>query len=366
MDGNRPRIKDLIRQVRGDTETPYAVHVTCGACWIEVQTNSEELRDRLSTYFSPFLSIAEEPDIRICALEMEALELPVQFIDWPREAGKVGRKDSYADLEDGRACRKVRTGLQYLLGAGERLVFGECLKNDNQVVNLVVSQYIGWLMNKGWALCHASGVACQGKGLAIAAFSGGGKSTLALHLVRQGLDFISNDRTLISLEAGRAAMSGVPKHPRINPGTVLNNPALASVIPEARQRELARLPADQIWNLEEKYDALIGPLFGPERFQLAANLTGFLILNWQRNSAVSTKFEMVELARRPDLLAAVMKPPGPFYIPEGANKPAGFIDVDPEDYLPVVQEIPVFEVTGAVDFDQASAFCMEFVGNQMK
>jgi len=366
MDSSSFRIADLIGQVRDNISTPESVLISCGACLIEVQTNSAELAKRLEAYFLPFLIPSGEPHIRICALELAATELPLNFIDWPREAGKVGRKDSYVDLEDGRVCRKVRTGLQYLLGAGERLVFGDCVKNDNQVINLVVSQYIGWLMNKAWALCHASGVARQGKGLAIAAFSGGGKSTLALHLVRQGLDFISNDRTLIALQNGAAMMSGVPKHPRINPGTVLNNPALAPVIPKARQQELARLPVEEIWDLEEKYDALIDQLFGVERFQLAAELTGFLILNWQRDSTAPTQFKKIDLAGRPDLLAAVMKTPGPFYIPEGASRPSGFIDVNPDEYLPVLQKIPVFEVTGAVDFDQASTFCLDYLGEQFK
>lgn len=357
MDGVHLNIAELVRRVRGDIETPHSVFLTCGSCLIEVETNAKPVADELNTYFAPFLSPSASPHIKITALEMPPPDLGLKFVDWPRDAGKIGRKDSYLDMTDGRACRKVRTNMQYLLGDGQRIIFGECLKNVNQVINLVVSQYISWQMNKGWALCHASGITLNGKGMAFAAFSGGGKSTLALHMVRKGYDFVSNDRSLIGTQKTKTFLCGVPKHPRINPGTVLNNPALEKVIPASRQKELSLLSRDEIWELEEKYDALIDQLFGPDRFKLDTPLNGFLILNWDRNSKAATRIEEVDIAHRPDLLSAVMKPPGPFHIPEGQQAPSGFTDVHPEDYLPVLSTIPVFEATGQVDFDQACGFC---------
>jgi len=361
MGGDQVSITRLIRQVRGDIDTPHSLFIACDACHLELKTNSPELIEHLKVYFASFLSEGCDPDIRIVALEMTPPDLRIDFIDWPRDPGKVGGKDSYADLIDGRACRKVRTAMQYLLGDGERIIFGECLKNDNQVINFIVSQHIGWLMNQGAALCHASGVAVGDNGLAIAAFSGGGKSTLALHLVRQGLDFISNDRTLIALNDRTTVMYGVAKHPRINPGTVLNNPALGDIIPEQRQLELAKLPTGEIWDLEEKYDALVDQIFGPGRFRLSASLSGFLILNWKRNSNLATKIEPAQLSERPDLLEAIMKPPGPFYIPDDVQGPRGFIGVNASDYLPILETIPVFEATGVTDFDFACAFCRDIL-----
>jgi len=354
-------IAELAKQVCAGIETPYLVTLACGACVIQVQTNSRDFFERLTVYFTPFLVDADHPDIQITALEMPCPDLQLKYLDWPREVGKVGRKDSYVDFADGRACRKVRSGMQYLLGADVQVIFGNCMKNDNQVINLVVSQYIGWMLKRNWALCHASGVAHRGQGMAIAAFSGGGKSTLAMHLMRRGLDFISNDRSLIALEKGQAVVRGVPKHPRINPGTVLHNPSLTSVIPSARQREIITLPAQEIWDLEEKYDALVDQIFGPGRFQLKASLSGFLILNWRRESNAPTRFQHIDIIERPDLLSAVMKPPGPFFAPEDGKGPFGNVSANKEDYIPVLSQSPVIEVTGRVDFEQATDFCIDFL-----
>jgi len=361
MDSATVSIQTLIGRVKADIPLTTGIGFKFGACRIHLETNSGDLLEKLKDYFVPFLDDSPTPDIQVTALEIPAPDLGLPFKDWKRDPGKVGKKDTYLDFPDGRACRKVKTGMQYLMGDGHLLIFGECLKNDNQVVNFLISQYITWLMHRDWVLCHAAAIAKGGAGMAIAAFSGGGKSTLSLHLMRQGLDFISNDRTLIKLDKGQALVNGVPKQPRINPGTALNNPDLNSIIPEQRQRELANLSAPDLWELEEKYDADVEKLFRPGCFQLEAGLNGFLILNWRRQSGEPTRFEQVDIGTRPDLLAAVMKPPGPFFIPKDHQQPNGFTEVVAKDYLPVLGAIPVFEASGGVNFDRAVEFCLSKV-----
>jgi HprK-related kinase B len=197
----------------------------------------------------------------------------------------------------------------------------------------------------------------HGEGFAIAAFSGGGKSTLALHLMRKGFDFVSNDRTLIGKGEGGIYMNGVPKQPRINPGTVLYNPALADVIPEERMQQLKTITQQELWVLEEKYDADVEKIFGTGKFRLHAKLNAFVILNWKRDDTSATEFKRVDICQRPDLLEAVMKSPGPFYMLPGNKAPASIVKTDPDEYIPVLSEIDVYEATGAVDFDKAVDFC---------
>jgi HprK-related kinase B len=352
-------IATLSSQVRKGHSIVDGLDLRFGQCRLRLDTNSAELVRVLELYFKPFLDDEGIVDIQLTALEMTPPELGLEFTDWVRDPGKVGRKDSFIDLVDGRVCRKVRTGMQYLLSDKESMVFGECLKNDNQVINFLISLYITWLMHRKNVLCHAAALSMHGEGFAIAAFSGGGKSTLALHLMRKGFDFVSNDRTLIGKAEDGVYMSGVPKQPRINPGTVLNNPALADVIPESRLEQLTKISQQEIWDLEEKYDADVEAIFGQGKFQLYAKLNAFVILNWKRDATAETKFNRIDIRQRPDLLAAVMKSPGPFYMLPGNKAPASIVETDADDYIPVMSEIAVYEVTGAVDFDQAVDFCVK-------
>lgn len=349
----------LSRQVRKDHAIVEGLDLRFGQCRIRLDTNSVELVRVLELYFEPFFDNQGVADIQLTALEMTPPELGLKFTDWVRDPGKVGRKDSFVDLADGRVCRKVRTGMQYLLSDKESLVFGECLKNDNQVINFIISLYITWLLHRKNVLCHAAALSMNGEGFAIAAFSGGGKSTLALHLMRKGFDFVSNDRTLIGKHDDGVFMSGVPKQPRINPGTVLNNPTLIDVIPESRREQLTKISPQEIWDLEEKYDADVEAIFGQGKFKLYAKLNAFVILNWKRSDTAETKFNRVDIRQRPDLLAAVMKSPGPFYMLPGNTAPASIIETNPDDYIPVLSEIAVYEMTGAVDFDKAVDFCVK-------
>lgn len=332
-----------------------------GECRIDVRTNSALLNDHLSDYFRLFASDDGPADLVVSALQMPEPDLGLEFVDWPREGGKTGRKDTYCDVEGGRVVRKVRTGMQYLVGP-KPLAFGDCLKNQNQVVNFVASQYMTWVLHRGWALCHAAGVVVGGRGLAVAAFSGGGKSTLALQLMRRGLMFSSNDRLLVRDTPQGGLMSGVPKLPRINPGTALHNPDLRGILPEGRAEKLHAL-GDDLWDLEEKYDVDVGRIYGDDRWQLNAPLSAFFILNWTRGASDAVRVTRVDPAERLDLLEAVMKSPGPFYVnKDGSPPPAEVTQPRAATYLEALAQVDVFEVSGGVDFDRATEACLEIAG----
>jgi HprK-related kinase B len=347
----------LAVQVRGRVSARFGLDLAFGEFRVHVATNSARLRGLLRKYFEPFSGPSGPADLTVTALQMHEPDLELDYRDWPRDPGKAGVKDSFVDLPDGRVCRKVKTGMQYLLTGNERLVFGDCLAHRSQVINFVISQYMNWLIHGDWIPCHASAISYDGAGLAIGARSGGGKSTLALNLVAGGLKLASNDRTMIRSRRGHTRLNGVPKQPRINPGTVLNNPSLASVMPATRRRGLARLPADELRALEEKYDADVAAIFGARRFDLEARLDAMVILNWDWGSNAPPRFDRVGLSGRRDLLSAIMKPPGPFYLPRDGKPGDRIFAHAPEDYLAALATVPVFEVAGGVDFDAAAAGC---------
>jgi HprK-related kinase B len=189
--------------------------------------------------------------------------------------------------------------------------------------------------------------------LALAGFAGAGKSTLALHLMSQGSNFVSNDRLLL-LPDGR--MLGVPKLPRINPGTALTNPDLARVIPEGQRAAFSELDPDELWTLEHKFDVPIHECFGPGRFTLSSPLCGLVILNWRRNG-LALQFRDVDLRTRTDLLPAVRKDPGLFFLNDGRP-----LDHSEERYLERLSGTRVVEITGGVDFSAAVRFCRQEFG----
>ncbi len=342
---------------------PEALFLQLGPCRLRLRSNSSELLRGLRRYFAPVLGAAGAADLEVTAVERAAPELGVEFTDWEREPGKTGRKDSYYELADGRLVRKVRTGLVFLQRFGVCIAAGPCVRYDNQVINFINAQYMNWLQNHGWRICHAAALAARGRGLGIAGFSGGGKSTLMLQLLEQpGVSYVTNDRLFVRREGATVQAVGIPKLPRVNPGTIVHNPRLHDLIPAPERARLLALPQAELWGIEDKYDVLVDQVYGEDRIRQQTPLDGLLILNWQRAAARPLRVEAVDLAARRDLLrGAVMKSPGPFY-----QYPDGRFLRDTEalpeaPYLGALHGVRVFEATGRVDFDALAQYCRDFL-----
>ncbi|MGB1110494.1 MAG: HprK-related kinase B [Gammaproteobacteria bacterium] len=327
---------------------------------IRIRSNSAELLEGLKDYFAHVLTDSgSDSDMEVIAVERPSLELGLgmglEFRDWTREPGKKGRKDSIHEFPGGRLVHKVRTGMLFLQSQKLRLAAGPCLANDNQVINFINAQYMNVLQNSNWLICHAAALVQKESALAIAGLSGGGKSTLMLHMLEQpSTAFVSNDRLFIKHQAGRMMARGIPKMPRINPGTIVHNQRLKPLIPTERRAELLALPQAELWSLEEKYDAPVEALYGKGRVQHEAPLSGLLILNWQLGGSEPTQVQQVDIKKRSELLAAVMKSPGPFY----QNSQGEFLtnghEPKPDQYSELLAQVPVYEATGSIDFQSAA------------
>lgn len=328
-----------------------------------IRSNSETLLDGLSDYFGESL-ISESTasaDTTLLAYQTKAFVGAGQdWEDWQREAGKQGRKDAFVDIPPDRLIYKVKTGMLFWQKRDCPLALGPVEQHPNQIINFILTQYLNAHLRQGWQLGHAAGLQIHGHGLAIAGLSGGGKSTLMLHLLENAEHFISNDRLLFadsrlseSARPGELWMRGLPKQPRINPGTIVHNPRLHDLIPAQRRAELLNWPVDQLRQLEEKHDADVNQLYHPNCYQPECPLHALIILNWQANSPQATQLNRTTLNQRPDLLPAIMKSAGPFYADaQGHFLPNGAA-LDEHPYLQMLGDLPCFEIEGQIDFNAA-------------
>ncbi len=324
-----------------------------GECRIDLRSNSPEHLAELRDYFAHVVVDREgEPDMEVIAIEREVADIGVQFTDWAREPGKTGRKDAYFDLPDARLVLKVRTGMLFLQSESRRIAAGPCRRYPNQVINFLNAQYMNWLQNRDYLICHAAGLVGGGKALGVAGFSGGGKSTLMLRLLdHDEMNYLTNDRLFIRGNGDAPQAVGIAKLPRVNPGTIVHNPRLQELISPEKRAELLALPADELWHLEEKYDVDVARVYGADRIVQKAPLCAFVILNWDRDSDAPPQVNQVDLAQRRELLGAVMKSPGPFYQYSDGSFYQDSTALDEETYLDGLLGVDAYEVSGGVDFD---------------
>ncbi|OIO05359.1 MAG: hypothetical protein AUJ49_01410 [Desulfovibrionaceae bacterium CG1_02_65_16] len=378
----------LVRALAARAAAPHVLRLRLEELSVRVRSNSEATIADLRGYFAPFLASgadaqANAADIDLLFLDGPVEEPPVALATRPHLPGKRPDKERAADLPGenggpgGRVVRKQATGMLFVFGAGPGpdIALGPCARNRNQLVNFLCARYMERRVAAGWALGHAAGVVAPrtGRGLALCGFCGMGKSTLALHLVARGCDFLSNDRVLVepaAAPAGSATLHGIPKHPRLNPGTALGNPELtrhlAQALPEALRRAYADSPPSELYAVEDKYDAIIDDCFGPaatplggprrSRFRLAAPLAGVVVLNWRHGGGPCTA-QRVDLAQRPDLLSALRKPPGVFYLTPALARAR----LTPAQHLEALCGAPALELCGGSDFSLAASACLDFI-----
>jgi len=357
----KPSVESIAAMLQGDARLcAETLSLALGDCTLLVRSNSAAVIASLRQYFSHVPAGTAQPDMEVIAIEREAPDTGIDFVDWQREPGKTGRKDSYFDVPGGRVVRKVRTGMVFLQSETLRIAAGPCLEFDNQVINFINAQYMNWLQQRGWLICHSAGLVYRGTGFGIAGFSGGGKSTLMLHLLEhEEICYLTNDRLFVRREAGQTRAVGIPKLPRVNPGTIVHNASLQGLIPADRRAALLAMPAAELWHLEDKYDVHLDQVYGPGRVVPEAPLGGYLVLGWRHDSDMPLRVETVALDKRRDLLAAIMKSPGPFYqYPDGSfqRDDASF---DEQAYLDALQGVTVYEVSGKIDFDMLARRCLD-------
>jgi HprK-related kinase B len=330
-----------------------------GGYRLSIRSNSVNLMHRLRAYFSHVIT-ASMDNVRaeLIAVERDTVSAGFEFVDWKRESGKTGRKDAIYDFADGRLVHKVRTGMLFLQSSRTLIAAGECLKYDNQIINFINSQFLNWFQNDGYVLCHAAALSRDGQGLAIAGFSGGGKSTLMLNLLEDDTTaYVTNDRLLVQNTINATHAIGIPKLPRVNPGTIVNNPRLHPLLTELQRKQLLQLDRKELWKLEQKYDVNIDRLYGASRIRHETDLRKFLVLNWQHDTENDVQLDLVDLSGRPDLLSAIIKPSGPFYIDERGCFNRDDSMPDAADYLAALDNVAVYEASGRIDFNRLGEIC---------
>ena len=351
----------LVNKIRESFPVTDDVHLLFGDCRIRVQSNSTSIISELKQYFSAFIAPLGMTDITITVHDADDVYVDHPLTVREPEPGKTRIKEEYIDLPDGRIVRKLLTGMAFVFGGKDHLVVGPCSDNLNQVVNFINNRYIEWQICRGGILGHAAGVRLYNKGLALAGFSGMGKSTLALHIVNRGADFVSNDRLILEKTESGVWMHGVGKLPRVNPGTILNNDSLKELLSHQDYERFASLSKDEIWTLEHKYDVPIDRFFGTNRFKLKTPLDALIILNWKRTNE-PTCMQPVNIDTRRDLLPAFMKSTGLFFLPDN---PEPISDPTEDDYIRILKQTQIFEISGGVDFETAVQACIQFAKIRM-
>ncbi|HWO94213.1 MAG TPA: hypothetical protein VNL92_05565, partial [Dehalococcoidia bacterium] len=264
------------------------------------------------------------------------------LVDLPPKPGHEV-KEAIAEAADGRVIVKRRTGLVIVVRPGEYFVLGDVTKHEHQVHNVIGNAFASGFLEQGYVMLHASAVSDPSVGMAFGARSGGGKSSLALAMLERGFRFVTNDRLFVRPIDDGVQMLGMPKMPRVNPGTLVRLPSLRSLLDREERRLIATLSHRELWELERKHDVDVDSLYGPGTWVTdVVPLDGLYILHWSLDGDGLEVRTVESVAERFRELRGLLKGLGP-YAPRRAHhlSPAG-LDA-------IAARLPVYRVEGRAD-----------------
>ncbi|PYO01211.1 MAG: HprK-related kinase B [Candidatus Rokuibacteriota bacterium] len=320
-----------------------------------VTTNDADVRTALGLYYAPYVTTDDVTPAATITLTHGPAEAAGPVTDVVREAGKK-IKEAARDVDAGRIILKRATGVVMKLEHGHASAVGDLRASLNQAVNLINACYAKVWTTRGYALLHAAGVSRAGRTVVLAGVPGAGKSTAALHLVEAGFRFLSNDRVLARVNSDAVHVVGYPKQPRVNPGTLLHHRRLRALLePDAVER-LNALPTDALWTLEDKRDVDLDAIYGPGTVEVEGGMAALVLLTWSPGGAAfSTRRLTADAALSRTSIFA--KDLGVFDLDAEPRRRAPL----PAAYAPILEHVPIFEVSGRTDFAALVGFVKRLV-----
>ena len=327
--------------------TPHTLGLAFADVPIRVRTNDEEVCTRLRAYYRAFVVDGDLPD-PVADVHLVQGPVPVKdgFVDLVRPGRRP--KEAVCDVDGGRLILKRSTGALMGLWPGGAFALGDLRTNLNQGINLVNNCYAKSVLARGHLLLHASAVSRAGKTAVLAGPPGAGKSTSALHLVEAGFHCLSNDRVLAKPLPEWVEVLGYPKQPRVNPGTLLGHPRLATRLASDDRAALRALLPAELWELERKSDVDLDAIYGGGTVELRGRMEALVLLKWRRDGE-GFQARAISAAAALDDLALVYKNLGAFDLD---RRPGSAVtDDERARFEALFRRVTVLEITGRVSFE---------------
>ena len=343
----------------------YALPLAFNGLTIRVLADHPAILDHLEVYYAGLTAsgllpkevhTVDQPELPVWLLDQQADTSGREWTAVKRDkTSALGLKEAYVDTPQGRWIHKVRTGMVLFQSLTTPAAIGELNKHSSQVINFINNQFLNHHQRDGYLLGHASAFDIDGNVTAIAASSGGGKSTLMLKALETAkARFLSNDRILFKPDNDQVSVLGVAKHPRVNPGTLINSERLIDILPTDERDRFTGMPKSQLWDIEQKYDVLIPNAYGEGKTALSGTLKHLILLDWALDATTPTALSSVDIDQTPEALEGLRKSPGPFFQHADGHFPTEQAQ-SAKVYAEHLEGVEVLRLTGAIDFERAIA-----------
>ncbi len=204
--------------------------------------------------------------------------------DVPRRGANKQPRVATADMNGGRVIFRRDTGVMTYIQRNLWTITGDLRANPSEVTRALDAMLSLALVERGYLTLKASAVVRDGAGVALIGGPDSARRTLAVTLLGQGFQWVTEDLLLVRVVDGAVEMRGLPGLLRLSPAAMLAHPVLAATLDAGAHAAYAGQTWRELREHDTRYVVDASETFSTAGIAEGGILRAIVVLRW-RNEA---------------------------------------------------------------------------------
>lgn len=204
--------------------------------------------------------------------------------DVPRRTGAhKPARIATADMNGGRVIYRRDTGVMTYIQRNMWTITGDLRAHPGEVTRALDAMLSLALVERGYLTLKSSALTREGVGVALVGGPDTARRALAVTLLAQGFQWVTEDLLLVRVAAGEIEMRGLPGLLRLGPGAMLAHPALSIMLSEEERARYHGQSWRDLRELDVRYVVDAAEAFGQAGIAAGGTLRALVSLCWRAN-----------------------------------------------------------------------------------
>lgn len=212
-----------------------------------------------------------------------------RLTDIPRRSGaRKPARVATADRDDGRVILRRETGVMTTIRPDAWTIEGDLRTHPGEVTRALDAMLSLALVERGYLTLKGSALTRDGRGIALIGGPDTARRALAVTLLGDGFQWVTEDSLLVRVADGEVEMRGLPGLLRLGPAAMLAHPALRAMLSDDERARYEGQTWRDLREIEARYVVEAADVFGGDGVAAGGVLEMIVALRWKGGETEGT------------------------------------------------------------------------------